>query len=291
MKNYLPRVLITGGSGQLGHALQHHAAALEFHVTACSHAELDITDITSINKAITHYSPDIIINAAAYTAVDKAEQDREACMRINHRGAEYIAQACAKYKIPLIHLSTDYVFDGTKTSPYREDDTANPVNFYGTSKWLGEQSVRAYCDHHIILRVSGIFSEYGNNFMKTMLRLAREKNELRVVADQITCPTYAGHIAGVIFSIIKQPARQGTYHYCDASPASWHEFAQAIINVSRQHQELRVETVKAIPATDYPTPARRPAYSVLDCSKIENDFGIKQAEWMQAVESTAAMLA
>lgn len=284
MKNYLRKVIITGGEGQLGCALRDHILAKEFHLAICPRDLIDITDPTSITNAFDRFSPDIVINSAAYTAVDKAEQEQEQCMRVNHQGARNIAAACQALQIPLIHLSTDYVFDGTSQSPYREDDAANPINCYGSSKWQGEQAVREQCEQHIILRTSAIFSEYGNNFLKTILRLAKERKVLRIVADQVTCPTYAGHLASAIYTIAKQPSHWGTYHYCDAMPASWHEFAAAILEMARQHQPLLVETIDAITTADYPTPAKRPAYSVLNCSKIEKYFGMTQANWAEAIK-------
>jgi dTDP-4-dehydrorhamnose reductase len=224
-----------------------------------------------------------VINAAAYTAVDKAEQEADQAILVNHLGAQNLAIACKKNQVPLIHLSTDYIFDGAHTCPYQEDDKENPTNVYGHSKWLGEQAVREQCEQHIILRVSGIFSQYGHNFLKTMLRLAQEKKELRVVADQITCPTYAGDIASVLFSIMQQSLHWGTYHYCNAGPVSWHQFATTIIQTAKQYQHLLVEEIKAISTSHYPTLAKRPAYSVLDCSKIENEMGIKQSMWRDAL--------
>ena len=226
-----PKILITGSDGQVGSALRAHVAAKNFHLIACNRENMDITNPVSIQQAISQFSPDIIINTAAYTAVDKAETHIEEVMQVNHIGTEHLAIACKRNNIPLIHLSTDYVFDGSNTLPYRENDTANPINVYGKSKWLGEQSIREHCEQHIILRVSGVFSEYGNNFMKTILRLANERKELNIIADQITCPTYASHIANVIYSLIPNLHTWGTYHYCDAPAVSWHEFLLPLFNL------------------------------------------------------------
>jgi dTDP-4-dehydrorhamnose reductase len=187
-----------------------------------------MTDPCSIRDAIAHFQPDIIINTAAYTAVNQAEQDTKRALSINYEGVQHLAQRCAQTNTPLIHLSTDYVFAGTQTIPYHENSSPHPINFYGQSKWLGEQAVRDYCTHHIILRISSVFSEYGHNFLKTILRLAQKKNELCIVADQISCPTYAGDIASTLFSMIKQPLVWGTYHYCSHEPVSWYQFAIAI---------------------------------------------------------------
>lgn len=281
MKNYLPKVLITGCDGQLGQALRAHHSACEFNIIACNRHDMDITEVTSISNAIVRHSPDFIVNTAAYTAVDQAEKEHEQALLINHLAAKYLAIACHQHQIPLIHLSTDYIFDGTKTFAYKEDDLANPINFYGKSKWLGEQAVREHLAQHIILRVSAVFSEYGNNFLKTILRLAHERETLNIVADQITCPTYAGNIAKVIYSLIKQTPTFGTYHYCDAPPVSWYEFADAIIEQAKLKQTLFLKKINAITTAEYSTLAKRPAYSVLDCSKIKRVCGIEQAEWSE----------
>lgn len=269
----LIKVLITGGNGQVARTLSLHPRAREFQLIGCVRKDLDITSVVSINNAIAKFTPQVIINTAAYTAVDKAEKEIDLANLHNHLGAENLACACEEHQIPLIHLSTDYIFDGTKKAAYLEDDTANPINQYGKSKWLGEQAVSKQCKQHIILRVSGVFSEHGNNFFNTMLKLAQNKTEIRVVADQITCPTYAGDIADAIFSIIKKPGHWGSYHYCSTPEISWHQFAEAIL-----HRD-----VTAITTAEYPTAAKRPAYSVLDCTKIETVFGITQPSWQQAI--------
>jgi dTDP-4-dehydrorhamnose reductase len=275
----LTKVLITGGAGQLASALQHHHLASTVQMQVCSRSQLDITQVDSIQQAIAHYQPDIIVNCAAYTAVDKAEQETEQALLINHIGAGHLASACNKNTIPLIHISTDYVFDGTKGSAYQEDDRVNPINQYGNSKWLGEQAVRELCEQHIILRVCSVFSEYGNNFFKTMLRLANEKTNLRVVSDQISCPTYAGDIAGAIFQLIAASKTWGTYHYGSHDACTWHAFASAIIAAAKEKNKVMVEKVDAITTAEYPLPAKRPAYSVLNCHKIAIDYGISQPDW------------
>ncbi|MFZ2314594.1 MAG: dTDP-4-dehydrorhamnose reductase [Gammaproteobacteria bacterium] len=279
MTGYLPKVLITGGQGQLSMALQHHSQAMSVHLIACSREQLDITQQISIEQAIAEYQPDIIINTAAYTAVDKAEQDHEAALHINKSGPYWLGKICQANKIPLLHVSTDYVFDGQQTTPYQEDDETNPINYYGKTKLLGEQAIRETCEQHIILRVSSVFSEYGQNFLKTILRLASEREELRVVADQIACPTYAGHIASAIYQIIKDFKAPGTYHYCDQPAVTWHAFATAIIEEAAKHQTLAVKRIIPITTADYPTPAKRPHYSVLNCSRTQHVFAIEQADW------------
>jgi dTDP-4-dehydrorhamnose reductase len=273
MNNSSLKILITGGNGQIAHALSLHPRAREFQITSCARQDLDITSVASINKAFEKFEPQVIINTAAYTAVDKAEQEIDLANLANHLGAENLACICEEHHIPLIHLSTDYIFDGTNNAGYSEDDPPNPINQYGKSKWLGEQAVNKQCEQHIILRVSGVFSEHGNNFFNTMLKLAKNKTAIRVVADQITCPTYAGDIADAIFTIIKKPGHWGTYHYCSTPEISWHQFAKAILD----------QDITAITTAEYPTPAKRPAYSVLNCNKIESIFGIKQPSWQHAL--------
>lgn len=289
MTAYLPRILITGGHGQIGMALQQHAQAKQYNVIACSHAQLNLTQPASIAQAITLFQPNIVINAAAFTAVDQAESRREAALQINHIGAKNLAIACQQHGLPLLHLSTAYIFDGQKASPYLETDTAHPINVYGESKWLGEQAITTYCEQSLILRVTSVFSEYGNNFLKTMLKLAMEKKEMQVVADQLTSPTYASDIAGAIFNIILT-FNPGTYHYCNLHPVSWHAFAVAIIHEAKQYHTLAVQNIVAINTQDYKTPAKRPLNSVLDCHKIYNDYGITQTHWDVAVKKIVKTL-
>lgn len=290
MTEFFPRILITGGEGQLATAILNHPRAADFAITACSRAELDICQPASIQAAILKYMPDIIINAAAYTSVDKAEEETSVADHINHIGAAHVALACSKNQIKLIHLSTDYVFDGLKSEPYREDDKANPINIYGKSKYQGEQAVRENCPTHIILRVSAVFSEYGENFLKTMLRLAQERTALSVVDDQIICPTYAGDIAEMLFTMSMLPAHTGTFHYCGAETVSWCGFAQTIIDEALKYEELITRQVKPITTAEYPTPAKRPPFSVLGCEKICGTYNVTQPSWREAVKTIVQKL-
>lgn len=274
MSNYLRKVLVTGGDGQVASALRTHARAKEFQLIFCTHQEMNIIDPTAIKKTLAKHQPEFVINTAAYTAVDKAESEQELAMAVNYMGALELAMACAEAQIPLIQLSTDYIFDGNQTSPYTETDPANPLNIYGESKWLGEEAVRQHLPEHIILRVSGVFSEFGSNFLKSILRLAKEKEELRIVTDQITCPTYAGEIASALFSIIDKTPAWGTYHYCSDKPISWYDFARAIVNEAKKHTTISTKKINAIPTTDYPTPAKRPLNAVLDCSKAKAQLSL-----------------
>ncbi len=291
MSNYSRKILITGGNGQVASALRTHARAKEFQLIFCSHQDLDITDPAAIKKLLTQHQPEFIINTAAYTAVDKAESEQEQAMAINHLGALQLALGCAEQHIPLIQLSTDYIFDGEQTDPYKENDPANPLSIYGESKWLGEEAVRQQLPEHIILRVSGVFSEFGNNFLKSILRLAKEKEELRIVADQTTCPTYAGEIAGMLYSILDKPPEWGTYHYCSTQPISWHDFAVAIVNEAKKHTAIRVKKISAIPTKEYPTPAKRPLNAILDCSKIKTEFNLTHTSCLDELPRLIGLLA
>lgn len=281
-------ILCTGGNGQVSQALLHHPQAKFFRMQFCSHEQLDITDIDSIHQAVCYFKPRIIINTAAYTAVDQAEKEQEKAHLVNHYGAKNLSMVCEKFSIPLIHLSTDYVFDGKKSMPYHENDLSDPINVYGQSKYLGEEAIRKLCEKHLILRVSGIFSEYGNNFLKTILRLARTKKELHFVCNQITCPTYAGDIASALFTIANQLSTWGTYHYASHTPVSWYDFATAIIAEEEKYESLLVNVIHAITSEKFNAPAKRPLFSALDCKKIGKDYGILQPSWSLAIKQLLA---
>jgi dTDP-4-dehydrorhamnose reductase len=281
---YAPKLLITGGKGQIATALANHPLASKFTLILCDHEELDITQPSSIDKAITKYLPDIIINTAAYTNTDKAEEEVSLADHANHIGAGHLALLCHKNQIKLLHLSTDYIFDGQKNSKYFEDDEANPINMYGKSKWQGEKAISNACPNHIILRVSAVFSEYGNNFLKNILQLARERTTLSVVSDQINCPTYAGDIAHAILTMCQSPSHKGTYHFCSDESISWYEFAKTIITEAKLHETLSANDVKPIAAAEKIGAAKRPALSVLDCQKIKMTFNISQPSWRDAVK-------
>lgn len=286
MTDYSHKVLITGSDGQVANALRHHPQGHSLQLIALSRRELDITNAKSVAQAIAKHQPSTIINTAAYTAVDKAEQEQDSAFKINHDGAKNLAESCQINNIRLVHLSTDYVFDGNQQTAYTEQDTPNPINVYGQSKLAGEEAIRNACDNHIILRVSGVFSEYGHNFLKTMIKLARERKELSIVSDQITCPTYAKDIAASIFMMIKHPIASGTYHYCSADPVSWHDFAIAIIAEAETHHPVLVEYIKSISSAEYPTAAKRPLHSVLNCEKINAALGVTQPSWIAGIRDS-----
>lgn len=275
-------ILVTGKDGQVGRALQAIADQQNVTVFALNRANLDITDKNSVREAFAKYDPDIVINAAAYTAVDKAEEEQEAAYAVNKEGPSNLADACNQQNIPILHISTDFVFDGNKSGPYMETDDCNPLSIYGTSKWDGEMEVALKCSKHIILRTAWVFGG-EQNFVKTMQRLATTRNELSVVDDQRGGPTAANDIAECLLTIAKAVGAKdfnswGIYHYCGAPSLSWYEFAREILK-----NDPKV-TVKPIPTTSYPTPARRPANSVLECQKIKDVFGISQPDWHQALK-------
>lgn len=282
------KLLITGAGGQLGQTLSQMASN-QYDVIAYDRHSLDITDAKAVEGVITEIKPDCVVNAAAYTAVDKAETEKEQALAINRDGSANLAKVCAEQNIPLIHISTDYVFNGDKKTPYNEADDADPINVYGESKWAGEEAVRKTHAAHIILRVSWVFGFYGNNFVKTIQRLARERNELRVVADQQGCPTSTENISNVLLRIIeqvKQPGFEefGTYHYCDAPDSNWHEFASAIVAETKKYETLAVENIQAITTEEFPTPAKRQSNSRMDCSKLKQVFGIERYSWQDALK-------
>lgn len=280
MNTSLPKILVTGGQGQLSQALFHHEMAKQFNLFFYSKSQVDVTDFSSIENSIKQINPDYVVNTAAYTAVDKAENDKALTHSINVMGAENLARICECFSIPLIHLSTDYVFGGTKNQPYSEQDDTQPLNYYGYTKLAGEEVVRSHCHKHIILRVSGIFSEYQHNFFKTMLKLAKERQELRIVADQITSPTYAGDIAQAIFSMLAHTNKTwGLYHYCSDKPTSWYDFATAIVTPLLSSPYYQVKNIIPIASSEYQTPAKRPNYSFMSSEKIKKDYQLVAPNW------------
>ena len=265
------KILITGANGQLGKCLQDVSVAYpnyEFHFKTSK--ELNITNKEQIDILFTQEKFDYCINCAAYTAVDKAETDQENAFLVNAEAAKYLAEACKVQNTVLIHISTDFVFDGSKTTPYTEDDLPNPINVYGASKLKGEQYLQNILEQYFIIRTSWVYSQYGNNFVKTMLRLGVERNEINVVNDQIGSPTYAGDLAAVIMKIIStKTSKYGLYHYSNEGAVSWCEFAREIF----ASYKVKIK-VNPITTMEYLTPAKRPMYSVLDKTKIKQAFNM-----------------
>lgn len=285
------RVLISGKNGQVGSCLVSQLSddpSIDF--LALGRLELDITNAEQVNKIVSEYKPSVIINAAAYTAVDKAESEVELANAINNLGPKNLAKAAAQINAAIIHISTDYVFAGNKDGLYTETDEVNPQGVYGQTKLAGEQSVAQECDAHIILRTAWVFSEYGNNFVKTMLRLAQTRDTLGVVGDQFGGPTYAGDIAKAIISIVQQlqqgTTKFGVYNFSGYPHVSWHEFAKEIFTKALSQRAIETPvTVNAISTFEYPTPAKRPANSKLDCSKITTNFSIQPSDWKAALNT------
>jgi dTDP-4-dehydrorhamnose reductase len=287
------KILILGCKGQLGRCLNDQLVNTENEVIYTSREQIDIADFEVTKNQILKTSPDLIINATAYTAVDKAEEDQKTANLINHLAVKNIADICNQLECWLIHVSTDYVFDGNSKVPYKEDDETNPQGAYGETKLNGELAIQSSGCKHIIIRTAWVFSEYGNNFLKTMLRLGSERDELSIVGDQIGCPTYAQDIARSIVEIAPQlNSRKDNdiYHYCGDRPCSWYDFANAIFDQAMTNNLKIPSIVNSIGTTAYPTPAKRPAFSVLDCSKIENEFGVLSSNWQEGIRQVIRKL-
>ncbi len=272
------RILLVGGNGQVGHELRRSLAPLGEVVVTTRNGELedgpalacDLMQPGALAAVVREARPDVVVNATAYTAVDKAEQDRDAAFRVNAAAVEELARECAGLGIPLVHYSTDYVFDGHGSRPYLPDDATSPLGVYGTSKLAGEEAIRASGAKHLILRTAWVYGLHGHNFLKTMLRLGGERDELRVVADQVGSPTPAWLIADVSAAILRQGmGAGGTHHLVADGQTSWHGFAEAIFEEAVATGSLqRKPLVHAIPTSEYPTPARRPEWSVLDTTSL-----------------------
>jgi dTDP-4-dehydrorhamnose reductase len=278
-------VLVTGANGQLGQSLQFIAGNYpQIDFIFCDSKALDITQKEAIESVFNTVKPDFCINSAAYTAVDKAESEPEKALKINVIGARNLAEVCQDFKTKLIHVSTDFVFDGTKITPYMEDDVTNPKSVYGQTKLDGEKAIQAVFNDYFIIRTSWVFSQFGNNFMKTMLRLASEKESLSVVDDQIGTPTNAVDLANVLVQIIVHTSKNpeintyGIYNFSNEGQCSWFDFAQKIFEINAINIHL-----KPIPTSSYPTPAERPKYSVLDKSKIKRIFNIEIRAWEETI--------
>jgi dTDP-4-dehydrorhamnose reductase len=282
------KILVFGAGGQIGREVCRAAWPPRYAILPLDRKAVDITKSAAVSAMLDRETPDLAINLAAFTAVDRAESEPEAAWAVNCAGAAHIAAACDESATPLIHLSTDYVFDGRKTEPYREEDAVGPLGVYGRSKEAGERAVRAAAARHVILRTAWVFGAYGANFVKTMLRLAAQRPVLRVVADQRGCPTAAADIAAALIVIAeyieRSEAKWGTYHFVGAGAASWHGFAEAIFDLAAPQLAARPQ-VEPISTDQYPTPARRPMNSVLDCRKIAEAFGIRPPPWRAGLAS------
>lgn len=283
------KILITGADGQLGWELRRTVPA-GIELTACNSAELDITNGPLVDEVTARLSPEIIINAAAYTAVDKAESEVERAMAVNRDGAANLAAAATDVGAGIIHVSTDFVFDGCHYRPYLPADVPHPTGVYGASKLAGERLVLAKCRDSAIIRTAWVYSAHGNNFVKTMLRLMAGRDELRVVADQIGSPTWAGGLAQILWQAAAQKLT-GVYHWTDAGVASWYDFACAIQEEALTLGILRRETfIRPLRTEDYPTQARRPPYSVLDKTSLWEELGVDAPHWRLNLKKMLAEL-
>jgi dTDP-4-dehydrorhamnose reductase len=295
-------VLVLGGNGQLGQELLRALAPLGPVIattrsgrladgTACEVADLDRP--ASLPPLLDRLRPSVVVNAAAYTAVDRAEQEPDAARRANTDAPAAIARWCAQHDVPVVHYSTDYVFDGRSRVPYREDAPTAPLNVYGMTKRAGEDAIRAAGGRHLIFRTAWVYASHSANFLRTMLRVGAEREVLRVVADQVGTPTPAALIADVTAQVLQHPGRlSGTWHLTASGQTSWHGFAEAIFAQAQAGGVLaRVPVVEAISTADYPTPAKRPAWSVLDNGRLQQDFGLQLPSWQDGLKQVMAGIA
>jgi dTDP-4-dehydrorhamnose reductase len=284
-------VLVAGANGQLGQSIQFVAGNYpNIQFVFSSSLDLDITNKENCESVFSQSKPDYCINAAAYTAVDKAESEPEKAHLINVIGAKNLAEVCKDFGATLIHISTDFVFDGNKTFPYIEEDSTNPQSIYGQTKLDGEIAIQEVLDKYFIIRTSWVYSQFGNNFMKTILRLAKERTSLNIVSDQIGTPTNALDLAEVVLKIVESQKSKveretnntpfGIYNFSNEGACSWYDFAQKILEINNINIDLH-----PIPTTGYPTPAQRPKYSVLDKSKIKTVFGIEIKSWEESLQT------
>lgn len=283
-----PLILIIGKIGQVGWELRRTLAPLG-RLVSVDFPEIDLTDGSSIRKWVRQSAPNIIVNAAAYTAVDKAESEPERCHQINALAPAILAEEAKKTGALLVHYSTDYVFDGAKSTPYVETDSPNPLGVYGHSKLAGDQGVQQAGVEHLIFRLCWVYGSRGQNFMLTIMRLAREREKLRIVKDQVGCPTWSRMIAETTALALKQVlvnrdtgAFTGTYHLAAAGQTSWHGFAEAIVGLMPQETK-KCKTIEPISTPEYPLPAKRPSCSVLCCDKLERTFGLKLPHWEESL--------
>ena len=281
-------IAIIGSNGQLGWELVGRTFQQGIEALALDVPEIDITDPASIEKNLSAKELSLVVNAAAYTAVAQAESEPDLAYAVNRDGAAHLAEFCKQSAIPFIHISTDYVFNGSKAGPYSEDDPVAPLGIYGRSKESGETEVRERVHKHLIIRTAWLYGVHGRNFVKTMLRLGKERESIKVVDDQSGCPTYAADLANAILSMVNhiQSGKKtlwGTYHYCGGGSTTWYGFAKRIFQIARDYENLSVKKVIPIATEEFPTPVKRPANSILDCSKIERNFGVVTRPWAESL--------
>ena len=286
------KLLILGSNGQVGHCLAEQAESKRIDFSATNSSQLDITDFQKVRQTVESVNPTIVINATAYTNVEKAEDEPEKAFEVNSDSVGNLARICSQKNIPLIHISTDYVFDGTKEGYYQETDTVNPINAYGRSKLAGETAVAENTDKYVILRTSWVFGRHGKNFVKTMLNLFRSRDELTVINDQIGGPTFAGDIASAILKIAEvldgtpDFSEWGIFNFSGKEDVSWYEFAKSIYESSRKEQLITKDvSIRPIPASMFKTKAARPQNSKLDLSRIRSVFNISASDWKSEIDN------
>lgn len=292
------KILVTGKNGQVGFELMKTLAPLG-RVVGVDVKECDLSQSAAIEALLDKVSPDIIVNPAAYTAVDKAESEPTIAHAVNAQAPKILARYAARHNIPIIHFSTDYVFDGNKEGAYLEDDAANPASVYGKTKWLGEEAVRKMAAKHVIIRTSWVFGSHGVNFLKTMLKLAQERDKLSIVSDQVGAPTSAGLLAEATAQIIKEllePGaykKYGTYHVVAKGETSWYGYAKLVVekaNALGLSTKISADQIKPIKTSEYPVPAPRPANSRLDTTKVRSVFSVRLPTWQSEVEKVVKIL-
>ncbi len=284
------KIFVAGSNGQLGKELTRQGGDFHFDILPFDLPELDITDLSGVGRTVAATRPDLIVNAAAYTNVDMAEDEPEIAFRVNRDGPECLARVCRDTGIPLIHISTDYVFAGDQTEPYLEQDPMAPLGVYGRSKAEGEACVQERLNAHIIVRTSWLYGVYGHNFVKTMLRIGSERPRIRVVGDQFGCPTSAADLAEALLRIATQinggdSKNWGIYHFCNAGVVSWYQFAKEIFHFAQTYGNRPMPVVESITTDQYPVKAERPAYSALSCDRIKSAFGIDQKIWTESLSN------
>ncbi len=289
------KILVTGSEGQLGWELLRQGNKVGFEMFPADLPELDITRSDQVSQLLKRCKPSLLINAAAYTNVDKAETDKALAFAVNRDGPAILARQCHIEKIPLIHVSTDFVFDGLKKLPYLESDPVAPIGVYGHSKAAGEDEVRTQSEAHIIVRTAWLYGVHGHNFVKTMLRLAKEKETISVVADQHGSPTSAFDLAEALLKIANRIRDEaeiafGTFHFCGKGVTTWFDYTKEIVKIAKSYGPVKTVHVKPTTTAEYPTAAARPAYSALDCGLIEKRLGIIPKPWQESLKITFARI-
>jgi len=282
------KILVTGSKGQVGWELKNRGTSQGLTIIGVDIEEVDIADKQAVEELVGDVAADLVVNAAAYTAVDAAEENAEIAFKVNRDGPANLATACLGGDTPLIHISTDYVYGGDQEGAYVEEDPMAPLGVYAQSKAEGDQAVFSVLTEHIILRTAWVYGVHGHNFLKTMLRLGQEREQISVVNDQTGCPTDAADLAEAILNIAQQTRQRnnfpwGTYHFCGGGETTWHGFAREIFRQAGRYETFKVKSVEPVPTSAYPTPARRPANSVLDCSKIIRSFNIVPRPWEESL--------